>query len=118
MYNLCVDACHPSGFIPKITFTSHRIESILDMIVSGHCIGLLMNCHVVIPESTQPYPKRSWITVDITPDISSQISLCYLANAHLSGAARRFIDFIQNMPYGKDTQPEKAGGRFPLKDIQ
>lgn len=97
MYNLCVDACHASGFVPKITFTSHRIESILDMVSSGGRIGLLMNCHVTIPESFEFLSECSWTAVDITPNISSQISLCYLADTHLSDAAGKFVDFIQNL---------------------
>lgn len=103
MYNLCIDACHASGFIPKITFTSHRIESILDMVASGDRIGLLMNCHVNLPENVANYGKN-WVSVDITPPLYSQISLCYLADAHLSETAEKFVDFIKKMSISSNTK--------------
>lgn len=102
MYNLCIDACHASGFVPRTSFTSHRIESILDMVTSGDCVGLLMNCHVNLPENVAHY-ETDWVAVDITPPIYSQISLCYLADAHLSETAEKFVDFIKKMSISSNT---------------
>lgn len=98
MYNLCIDACHAAGFIPTISFTSHRIESILDMVCTEGCVGLLMNFHTTLPAGISILPDRNiWVSADIVPTIASQISLCYLADAPLSGTARKFVDYIQSV---------------------
>ncbi len=46
LYETCVNACQASGFIPNISFTSHRIENILDMVSTGNYIALLTNLQV------------------------------------------------------------------------
>lgn len=97
MHDLCINACHAAGFAPKIVFTSHRIESIMEMVASGDRIGLLMNCHVQQMKSVNNPPHC--IPIDIIPKIDSQISLCYLSSAALSPAARCFMDiFMKKSP--------------------
>lgn len=95
MYSLCIDACQSANIIPEIAFTSHRLENIFDMVSTGRHIALLMNLH--IPQyKNSSCCKTSWIPVDISPPICSQISLCYLKNAKLSAAARNFIKFYND----------------------
>lgn len=92
MYNLCVDACLAANFIPNISFTSHRLESIFDIVVNGSHVALLMDRHAVLPEYATDAP---WVTVDISPQISTQLSLCYLRDAKLSKTAQNFIRFCE-----------------------
>lgn len=100
MYNLCVDACLAANFIPNISFTSHRLESIFDMVANGSHVALLMDRHAAPPDYASDAP---WITVDITPQISSQLSLCYLRDAKLSKTAKNFIRFCEERFLQTDT---------------
>ena len=96
LYEMSVNACQASGFIPNITFTSHRIDGILDMVSTGNHIALLTNLHATPPKFAPADEERPWVSVDLTPNINSQISLCYLANSRLSKSAQNFIDFCQH----------------------
>lgn len=96
MHDLCMKACHMAGFTPKMTFSSHGIGNIIEMVGSGDHIALLMNRHVHLLQNTN-VPMTHCATVDIIPKIYSQISLCYLSDAPLSRAAQSFVDFIQNI---------------------
>lgn len=97
MYDLCVDACQSANIIPKIAFTSHRLESIFDMISTGSYAALLMNWHITPPEKALFSPDVPWVAVDIAPRIYSQISLCYLSDRKLSKTAQHFVDFCTNL---------------------
>lgn len=98
MHDLCMKACHGAGFTPKIAFTSHRIDSIIEMVAAGDRIALLMDRHVHYLKNTHILTSRC-VTVDIAPKIYTQISLCYLSEASLSGSALAFVDFIQKMVF-------------------
>lgn len=93
MYELCTNACQAANFIPEIAFTSHRLESIFDMVSYGNHVALLMNQHTTPVKNAMLPPESAWSTVDIAPRICSQISLCYLNNRKLSKTARNFVDF-------------------------
>ena len=95
LYEMSVNACQASGFIPNITFTSHRIDGILDMVSTGNHIALLTNLHATPPKFAPVDEERPWVSVNLTPNIYSQISLCYLANSHLSKSAQNFVNFCQ-----------------------
>lgn len=102
MYDLCVDACQSANIIPKIRFTSYRLESIFDMVSTGTYVALLMNWHTAPPENALFSPDVPWVAIDITPRIYSQISLCYLKNHKLSAAAQNFIHFCQNLRFSRE----------------
>ncbi|MCD8018468.1 MAG: LysR family transcriptional regulator [Clostridiales bacterium] len=95
MHNLCIDACHASGFLPRISYTSHRIENLLDMICTSNHVGLLMNRHLNLLEGIRIHTDSDWAAVPVNPRIYSQISLCYLANVPLSEAAKAFVGMIR-----------------------
>ncbi len=93
MYELCTNACQAANFIPEIAFTSHRLESIFDMVSYGNQVALLMNRHITPVKNAMLPPASAWSVVDIAPRIYSQISLCYLKDKKLSETARNFVDF-------------------------
>ena len=95
MYDICINACQAANFIPEIAFTSHRLDSIIDMVSSGSHIALLMNQHLPGPEQMLRSDKLPWVTVDITPHICSQISLCYQKEHKLSAYAQKFVGFFR-----------------------
>ena len=96
MYEMAMDACQNAGFIPNIIFTSHRIDSILDMVTNQNCVGLLMDMHMTLPDNGPTHINAPWTTVEIQPAISSQISMCYRTDKPLSKTAAEFIDFCSN----------------------
>lgn len=95
LYDLCVHSCHLAGFIPEITFTSHRIESIWDMVSAGNHVALLTNYHVNMLSGEHSAGNYPLAVVKIIPEINSQIYLCYLKAAHLSKSAKKFLKFFR-----------------------
>lgn len=93
MYQMSIDACQNADFIPNIIFTSHRIDSILDMVTNQNSIALLMDIHVQLPKNGPKEMNTPWCAVPITPEISSQLSLCYMNNKPLSKTAKLFVDY-------------------------
>lgn len=45
MYQIAMNACQNANFVPNIVFTSHRIDSILDMVTNQNCGGRLRHLH-------------------------------------------------------------------------
>lgn len=97
MYDICVNACQAANFIPEITFTSHRLDSIIDMVSAGSHVALLMDQHLLPPEKAPYSTDLPWVTIDILPSICSQISLCYLKGQRLSSSAQKFINLFQQL---------------------
>lgn len=96
MYQMSMNACQNADFVPNIVFTSHRIDSILDMVTNQNCVALLMDAHLSLPENG---PKRicsPWCSIPITPAISSQISICYRNDKPLSRNAQLFINLCND----------------------
>lgn len=97
MYDICVSACQAANFIPEITFTSHRLDSIFDMVSTGSHVALLMNQHMLPPENAFYSTDVPWVAVDIVPYIYSQISLCYIKEQRLSASAQNFVELCQQL---------------------
>ncbi len=93
MYQICTDACQNVGFIPNIIFTSHRIDSILDMVTNQNSVALLMDAHVQLPENGTKQIQTQWCAIPITPEIPSHLSLCHINNKPLSKTAKLFVNF-------------------------
>lgn len=96
LYDLCRFACQEANFIPNIVFDSHRLDSILDMVTNGDCIGLLTNQHVKYPLNSTFAMEPPFCTVKIVPAITTQISLCYLKHVKLSAAAKQFVEYYKS----------------------
>ncbi len=97
MYDICVNACQAANFIPQIAFTSHRLDSIMDMVSNGSHVALLMNQHLLPPEEALYSSEPPWVVVDVTPHIFSQVSLCYLKEQRLSTSAQNFINLYKQL---------------------
>lgn len=87
-HNLCVNACRENGFEPKITFTDHKLENIIELVIKGMGVALLMKRLAIY------FANPNISIVDITPTIFTQISLCYKKKKELSVAAKHFIRCI------------------------
>ncbi len=103
MYEIAIDACRRAGFIPNIIFSSHRIDSILDMVSNQNCVALLMDKHVSTPVKAPIEMEKTapWTYIPIVPEINSQISICYDKTQPLSKTAKLFIDFCTEKIFSK-----------------
>jgi DNA-binding transcriptional LysR family regulator len=96
MYEMCVSACQASGFLPNIVFTSQRLGNLLDMVSRQRGVALLMNLHTIIPtDDPGVVSSLGYAAIDITPKITSQISLCYSNDLPLTSAAASFVNYCQ-----------------------
>lgn len=89
MYSLCVAACRQSGFEPEIVFTGRRADNIIDLVAKGMGIALLMKKPVEYLQSPDV------VAVDITPKITTTISLAYTRNKPMSVAATHFLNSVK-----------------------
>jgi DNA-binding transcriptional LysR family regulator len=100
-YKLCISACEQIGFKPKIAFTNERIENLIEMVSEGMGVALLMKPLALYLAN----PKIA--IVDITPSVTSQISLCYLKDANLSEAAKHFVRCAEGQKKSGDDAEQK-----------
>jgi LysR family transcriptional regulator, transcription activator of glutamate synthase operon len=89
-YRLSIKACELSGFEPKVTVTDVDREYLIDLVSEGMGVSLMLK-QILLHFSD---PKI--ITVDITPNVSTQISLCHLKEIELSDAARYFVSCAES----------------------
>jgi LysR family transcriptional activator of glutamate synthase operon len=90
-YRLSIKACELSGFEPKVTVTDIDREYLIDLVSEGMGVSLMLKqilLHFSDPKIT---------TVDITPNVSTQISLCYLKEIELSDAANYFVSCAESI---------------------
>lgn len=97
-HSLCMRACQEAGFIPRVVFTSHNLEALLDMVSKGDCVSLLFAGHVDFPraflhDDQTPAPPLPFAVVPITPEIPTTVCLGYLKGAPLSPAAAHFLEY-------------------------
>jgi DNA-binding transcriptional LysR family regulator len=84
-YRLSIKACELSGFQPKVTLTNIDREYLIDMVSEGQGVSLILKQLLV------HYSDPRISCVDFTPNVITQIHLCYLKNAKLSSAANDFL---------------------------
>ncbi|MGM9538224.1 MAG: LysR family transcriptional regulator [Candidatus Onthomonas sp.] len=96
-YKLCMRACREAGFTPRVLLTSHRLETILDMVRKGSCIALMFSrqvaFHLSFPTQTSPNENPPFVAIPVAPEIQTTICLGYLQNAVLSPGAAHFIEY-------------------------
>lgn len=94
-YELCMRACREAGFTPHVTFTSHNLDAILDMVRKGNCISLLFTNHVAFPHNMAFDNHPPFAAIPITPAIHTTVYLSYLKSTKLSPAAQQFISYCK-----------------------
>jgi DNA-binding transcriptional LysR family regulator len=94
LYNFAFTKCAEAGFTPNVIFTSQRLSNILDMVSRGTGVALLMNYHTAMPGDNPDFiASLGYVTIPVSPILSTQISLCYLSGTALSPAAEAFVNF-------------------------
>lgn len=88
MYKLCMNTCNEAGFDPKICYTSHRADNIIDLVAKGMGIALLNNSSVDVINNI------GVVTVSINPSIETNIDLIYLKERAMSKNCLAFLQFL------------------------
>jgi LysR family transcriptional regulator, transcription activator of glutamate synthase operon len=91
-YRLSIKACELSGFQPKVTVTDVDREYLIGLVSKGMGVSLMLKrilLHFSDPEIA---------IVDITPNVSTQIHLCYLRGIDVSEAAKHFLLCAKSTP--------------------
>lgn len=83
-------ACEKEGFHPRVSFNGHRPENLADLAARGLGTALLMK------KQALDLPQTGLRLLDLEPEYSNTIELCYRKNRPLSPAAEAFIHFIKS----------------------
>ena len=89
LYTLCMQACCDAGFVPSVSYTSHRIENIIDLVSKDMGTALLMHRQAAY------YAGNTHISViPVLPPIETRIDLCYCKGHTLSPIAKHFVSCV------------------------
>lgn len=88
IYKLCVDACKAEGFEPTVIYTSHRIESIVNMVEQSMGVALLTK------QQAMMVWRPTLSIVELKPEIKTGISLYYRPSC-ASEATVKFLEFLR-----------------------
>jgi DNA-binding transcriptional LysR family regulator len=84
VYTLCRNLFTKAGFSPRIAYTGHRPENIVDLVAQGMGVALLMERHTALMGGS------GVARVPLAPTVRSDICLVRHKRRHLSPAARTF----------------------------
>lgn len=98
IYKLCIDACKAEDFSPTVIFTSHRIESIVNMVEQSMGVTLLTKRQAMLVW------RPTLSIVELKPEIKTGISLYYRPGC-VSEATAKFLEFLSKQPHESLSQP-------------
>ena len=91
MYSFAMSGCKSAGFSPRIAFTGHRAENIVDLVSRGMGIGLLTRQPLSFIDT------RNVSVVDVVPQFTTAISLAYKEEQSLNASARQFLNYYKSL---------------------
>ncbi|NLO83915.1 MAG: LysR family transcriptional regulator [Clostridiales bacterium] len=91
MYSLCVRECQKAGFEPRVVFTGHRAENIIDLVRKGMGIALLMKTPIAFMNNADLK------IIDIEPRVTTSISVAYPKAGQISTGAKHFLNLIKSI---------------------
>jgi len=89
MHKLCIDACKAAGFEPRICYTGHRANNIIELVAKGMGIALLTGPPALALST------GNIAVVNLDPVIETRIDFIYLAKRMLSLEGRAFLRYIK-----------------------
>ena len=99
LHALCDELCHRAGFAPKVVYTGHRPENIVELSAQNMGIALLMKRH------TDYVQNPAVVCIDIVPLVESSICLVREKHRKPSGLAREFWAFVkEHLPADSRTE--------------
>jgi len=88
-YKYCLSICKKDGFTPDVIFTDSQVDNILAFVEKGLGISLLME--KLINSDDIPNVRK----INIVPNISTDITLCYNKNRPLNSVQKKFLQFMK-----------------------
>lgn len=87
--------CHHVGFKPRVAFSCHRMDGILDLVTKNMGVSLIMQNQVKHPSDSKLPGKPPWAVCKLIPEVSIPVFLCYRRSKPLSKAARHFVECVK-----------------------
>ena len=101
LHVLCDELCRRAGFVPKVVYTGHRPENIVELTAQHMGIALLMKRHTDYVQNSQV------VCIDVAPLVESSICLVRSRNRKASALAREFWKFVaEHRPRETDSRAE------------
>lgn len=101
LHVLCDVLCRQAGFEPKVVYTGHRPENIVELAAQRMGIALLMKRHTDYVQNSEV------VCIDVAPLVESSICLVRSRNRKSAPLAREFWDFVwENRPRETDSPAE------------
>lgn len=88
-HHLYTSLCRGAGFVPRIAYTGHRPENIVELAAQNMGVALLMKRH------TDYIANPDVVCLDIVPLVESTVSLVCRKDRPLTPLAREFWSFVQ-----------------------
>lgn len=87
LYQMVLDACRSAGFTPRISYTSTRMENLLELVREGEGISLMM-------EHAAAYLPAAGISIrPLLETVTSELSLVRAAASYHTPVACRFWEY-------------------------
>lgn len=97
LQNIWQKCCNHVGFKPRVAFSCHRMDGILDLVTKNMGISLIMQNQVNNPTDSKLPPNPPWTTCKLIPEVNVTVYLCYRKSKPLSKAARHFVECVKEM---------------------
>lgn len=99
LHDLCGELCRRAGFTPKVVYTGHRPENIVELAAQHMGIALLMKRHTDYVQNPQV------VCIDVAPLVESSICLVRSRNRKPTALAREFWAFVAKRQNGETHSP-------------
>lgn len=107
LLNLWQKCCHHVGFKPRVTFSCHRTDGILDLVTRNMGVSLIMKNQVSHPAGSKLPDTPPWSTCKLIPEVNVPVYLCYRKSKPLSKAARNFVESVKEHSRRLELTPGK-----------
>ena len=90
-YSFCVSECRKAGFEPRVAYSGHNTENILDLLSKGMGVALMME------KDPSSIINSRIAVVSIEPIVRSIISLAYPKSIEMSEAGIHFLNLVKTV---------------------
>lgn len=97
LQNIWQKCCNHVGFKPRVAFSCHRMDGILDLVTKNMGVSLIMQNQANNPMDSKLPPNPPWTTCKLIPEVNVTVYLCYRKSKPLSKAARHFVECVKEM---------------------
>lgn len=87
-YKLCIQLCKSVGFSPKVTYTDHYIENLIEFVKKGLGVSLLMSKLV-------PQRHSSVVAIPVKPNATANVEVCYTKKYSKQARDTEFLRYLK-----------------------